>query len=737
VLGYNPTDVNRKVWTGTLPTVDFCAAVKAVSNSASCTNISSGALQLLTAWTHPATTFALPAINQPGTAQNPNVISSTIPKFFQNRVFDAISCKGYIILKIGSFSTTEKNFLINPAYNTLLTNPACSAVEVPFGNLFEKVSCNQATCAQPLGLVSLNSLRSTTASSLLPDSNLPYVEYNADGRTYSIIKPENFPQGVRLFLKDGHVYAEYIGLYRGTTRGVVFDPPEVASPRIDFNATVNGTMQSSYTTLTVTDYISATQRYEKQFNIKIIGNETNCTSPDGIAGLSGAAGDTHLLYDWDYSSIQENQCDATNVNYTYCDGAQFLISTVKKLDKINSAIIQSDAQELAQYSSSYVYLIKDNYGQNMLKDFDTLYSTKFLDNYTPLRTRIGLDKLINAGRIKFAIRNGDVVTESGALPKGGIYFATIDVNYDNPENQAIITAGQPSATITITFSLYKDTSITNPLYEMPFDGQLGLSGAVATYTRNQYGAGTSLEIALNSKGVKALPSTTPAKSITTTLGAGLDALSSGVVLTFNSTGLNFTPSQPTPIAMSISASGVNISKGYKIEGYGNSTSVVKLWNKRTSTMGAGCNDFSGKIKQVYSEARSTNTRVLTWVNASNQGKMYFSTTFFTPKTDILGITELTPIDLNVQLFTVPGITGLTNGSAVQLRYYDVASDTPKDYDTLAGVLALVKKGDMCISKEPTAGQLKVWWNPSTLEKLEKKVPVSGDQGINCSGYQYS
>ncbi|MEI7961373.1 MAG: carboxypeptidase-like regulatory domain-containing protein [archaeon] len=651
---------------------------------------------------------------------------------FCNKDINALDCENHVVYQLepsGINPVTKMLYCDSSKYDSLKNNPQCKQIKLPIRSIVTiGYHSSKVLCENSLGYVSFDSVKDYNYP--LPSASSPLVEFNNGGKAYSIIKKEDIPDGVRLFLKDGHVFAEYIGVYKGAN-GLVIDPPVIASPDIDFNATKLDGLKTGYAMLTVSDW-AGDNKVSKKFQVKIIGGESNCQSSEGDEGVSGANFDQHLLYDWDFGSISDNQCDSTNLSYTYCDGAQFMISLAKKLNNILTAEQSGDLGEIAKQSSGYYYLIKDNYSKNLLQDFDEYYS-RFLSDYVPLRDRMGIDKLIAAGRIKFILQNNGSASNSGALPNGGIYFVGINVSYDNNSSKVFVNLdGSPNATITITFTPYFETGSTNPLYEMPFDGELGRNTSTGAYARADYGVGANMAFSLNSKS-NVLPVTSAGlKTINVRTTTDLATLSNGVVLSYGSSDITFSASQPTPVMMAITGDGNALTVGYSSISSDNSTLPARNWTKKASTIGDGCYDFEEENKLVYGETQSGNNHTLNWTNSYVPGKLYLTSTFYSPSSIGNSVAQLVPSNSRTTtLSSISGINGLNTGSALMLKYYDAAPSTTKDYATLQGMMNLVKKGDMCISKTIKQGKIKIWWNPSAINKLESMLNVPDES--QCVG----
>ncbi|MCX6800836.1 MAG: carboxypeptidase regulatory-like domain-containing protein [Candidatus Diapherotrites archaeon] len=243
------------------------------------------------------------------------------------------------------------------------------------------------------------------------DANHPHVEFDSSGKiqyflyteemmkygeayikslvNYNGIPPEPDKDGLRYFLKNHQIWAEYVG------------KPTIASNVINFSLTNNNLLGDEYSILTVKDWINGTEKEKKAFQIKLSGNPSSCYSSDGTIGATGKGFSPKLLFDWDWANIPENQCDSSNEDYTYCDGTQFTTALFKKLYKIDEYTTKGKIEELPTITAFYSYLIKDNYTKEFLGDFSEYYSntlanadTKFTGTY---------NKFITQNKIKFTL----------------------------------------------------------------------------------------------------------------------------------------------------------------------------------------------------------------------------------------------------------------------------------------------------------------------------------------------
>ena len=159
-------------------------------------------------------------------------------------------------------------------------------------------------CVSPNGIVDPE--RAAGKGWVIKDANDPLIEYDGSGKIMYEIPSDSIPPELRVFLKDGQYYAEYVGV------------PEIASSDINFTLTRNNLLGQEYTILEASDWVGTTKETQA-FQLKLVGNETLCFASDGTEGMTGTAFAPKLLFDWSWENIRADQCDTTNGNYTYCD----------------------------------------------------------------------------------------------------------------------------------------------------------------------------------------------------------------------------------------------------------------------------------------------------------------------------------------------------------------------------------------------------------------------------------
>ncbi|MFA5126312.1 MAG: hypothetical protein WC462_04915 [archaeon] len=570
-------------------------------------------------------------------------------------------------------------------------------------------------CINPTGFIPPETANHSGEAYEMEPASDPLVEYGNGGMIKYKLDPNSIPLGVKMYLRGGHVYAEYIGT------------PQVNSENINFTLRKTNLLGYEYAVLSVKDWIGDTKE-EQGFQVKLIGNPSNCYTSDGIAGFTGKEFAPRILFNWDWANIAENQCDARNEDYTYCDATQFTINLFKRLEKIQDLLLQKKLVDLPAKTAFYAYLIKDNYSKEFLDDFSEYYTKEAFANTPLFFTAGGYNKIITGNKIDFNVHAPQATT---TLPYGGLYRVEIDINFDNENYMSLMDNNNPIAKIHVSLTPIQPAQNYNAFYETPFDGEVGKKEN--TYERKNYGASIkSGELILNKENVKAMNYSGAMTELKYSLIQDLNELNKGITLRYknNDQGkeLLFYPSQPTPAMIQITSAGSAVRAEYLMQGNGSDSSMAKEWMVKSSTIGGkNCLDFSNGKSLIFKETISgVGRKLLSWPNATKTGVMELVTTFFTPKTQT-DITKAAPVDVSVvKLMTSENYPSLNAGQAIILNYLDVAGVT--DYDTLQGMFDRVANKQMCMSKN-SSEELLLWWNPDYLEKQIEEIDY--DKSHEC------
>ncbi|MFA5763527.1 MAG: hypothetical protein WC915_01815 [archaeon] len=522
-----------------------------------------------------------------------------------------------------------------------------------------------------------------------PSAALDSVEYSSDGYVWYYVWPFEYDsKNLRVYLENGSVYAEYIGV------------AEIESNNIDFNITKNNLLGNEYAVIEVSDWVGNTKE-TKAFQIKLIGNENECFSTTGVEGITGREFQPRLSYDWSWENISSDQCNSDNSSYTFCDGTQFTISLFKKLKIINDYLIEGKTQLIPQKTAFYAYLIKDSYNNNFLNDFVTYYSNNLTQSNPEFINKYF--NLITQNKLSF----------NANMNYGGLYRVEIDIN--NIEHITSLFDGtNPSTNIKITLKPIYKANNYNLLYEMPFDGSVGID------TRNGYGVSFNKNVNINPN-LEVSTSNTSTKYITVQDSSNLDVLNRGIVFNLENNSLILTPSQPNPITIPITSNNGIASIGYNVVGEFSDTLTHKTWQMISSTIGGKkCNDFEGK-EGLNFDIQKNNSGDFTYNwKGTRDGKITLGTTILTPASmggTPLKITPKTNTTLN-------GYAYLKNNTSSMLNNYE---NENINFNSLKDMLGMITQEQMCISR--SENNLQIFWNPAYLLELINEVNTSG--GSKC------
>lgn len=439
---------------------------------------------------------------------------------------------------------------------------------------------------------------------------------------------------------------------------------------------------------TYTETVSNAKIKKQSFQVKLKGAPSTCASSEGDIGFSGREFVPRLHFNWDWSNIQDNQCDSTNPNYTYCDATQFSISLFKKLARIEDLLNKNRLNQVAKETAFYSYLIKDNYNENFLDDFREYYTTNFANTNPTFNEKY-----------KFFIDN-DLIEINADMNYGGIYRVEIDIEDLKEGLNSMFDGNSPVKNITVNLIPVKREANYSPFYELPINGRVGGEN------RDGYGIVSANELKISNDIISPVNGD-GFVNINNTKSQKLDDLSSGIVFKYNKNGnMEFNPSQITPVAMSVNSNNGDATAKYKISDSSNELSSTD-WKMFASSIGSRtCVDFEGN--QNFNLTLNNNNSIFSnsW-NGTNAGTVVLGTSFFTPKSQENSIISITPDNSNTS-FSAPNST--LNNTSVLLNYYDAIQRN--DYDTLKGLFNLIRDGSMCISGD--SDEVKIFWNPGHI-----------------------
>jgi len=582
--------------------------------------------------------------------------------------------------------------------------------ESPIGRIWtqKNQTCYTFACAKPLGFVNIAGARSRLAPKPstskakwidLPYVNGPYndknaVEYNADGTVYYTLWPfelSKYPE-LKFYLYNKHIYAEYVGISKIKTK------------RIDFNLVNENVYGEKYATIVVRDWAKG-EKKQQAFRVKLVGKTNSCVASDGTVGATGKEFAPKLKFNWDWGTIEKNQCDLANKDYTYCDATQFTISLIKKLNDIDQKILEGSQNQTPKLTAFYSYLTKDNYSESFLNDFLDYYTTVVTEqpNYFSSKTNDSLSNLLANKKLVFEVKNNQTLgtTQNTLLPYGGLYRVEIGLDFINKEAKQLVSGQTPNVIVKITLSPVKKAEDYSSLYELAFDGKVGEKDKTIINPRKDYGISVNgIEVKLSST-EKATTFSSSFSMVNGSSRVSINSLDDGIIFSFNekSGKLDFSPSQPTPIILKDSTSESNDNYNYTLTDNGTTINFKKEWKYSNS-----------KIK-AYSATKEYNRELINSVDYRS-GEAYIKTTFFTqPKSHAELVTRGTDIDaISYPLVTVPKTVLLNN----------LDSRENIGYDSLTGMIDGIANEQLCIGQDVNK-TTKIWWNPNYIEIIEDEI----------------
>ncbi|HLC93349.1 MAG TPA: hypothetical protein VJH23_06615 [archaeon] len=202
------------------------------------------------------------------------------------------------------------------------------------------------------------------------------------------------------------------------------------------------------------------------------------------SGLTGEIAKPHVKYDWRASAISDNECDFGNADYSVCDSAQFMTALLKRLDAADQ-LAKAGKQDQAnlKLQNFRAYMLRDGFSDDFRADFDSYAASRFFAdglNYSKWGKYFE-----NPARFKIE-SNGNPDAAKG-IHEAGVYEVTLSIDFPTGADFMFFDfQNEPQATITVDF---RKISILQPnvLYDLPIDGQLGLSGE--SMHRDGYGVG--------------------------------------------------------------------------------------------------------------------------------------------------------------------------------------------------------------------------------------------------------
>ncbi len=321
----------------------------------------------------------------------------------------------------------------------------------------------------------------------------------------------------------------------------------------DISLTVNysfvdagGNFNISNSVSDVLHFSSAVKKTE-YMNFKLLVEETavtqdECTLPNGQTGFTGEDAKPDLFYSWNYNEIgfadiisKTNNCgqqlseDALLQNVSYCDSTQFAIALLNRLELL-------DGQPEADIEMPFTaFLMKDAVSDDFRQDFDAVYRG------------LKSDESYNEKWHKYLLDSEKLSFEPNSFDAGKY---KIILNVQNYNNAFFDSQGEPVSNITVEMQKIAGAP-ANPLYEIPFDGELGIGDSRAGYGL-AFNFGVNENIVEVSSDVRAEVDSGTRGSVFTKVYDSLNHFNyddSGVVLRIDdsSTVMEFSPTKALPV----------------------------------------------------------------------------------------------------------------------------------------------------------------------------------------------
>ncbi|MFA4855116.1 MAG: hypothetical protein WC634_00835 [archaeon] len=469
---------------------------------------------------------------------------------------------------------------------------------------------------------------------------------------------------------------------------------------------------------------------EQRFHVELVGGQQDyCIGQDGKLGGTGPGEVPHVLFNWAWSSIGINEpgaysCDKKSPNdleYIYCDPTQFSIELLKRLNMIKTAAEEGKFDKAAELSHFQAYLIGDSINPDFRKDFDYYYkTTEFFgaDWYNSPNSPWDL-YFTDTQRMVFSPEKID----------SGLYDVELDFDFESDKYKFFWSENELAAKITVRLTKISNPLSQNPLYYLPFNGEVGLQriDEDGLARRNGYGLGFSgdeLRLDEFRLGSFILTKGEGEKIVQTAYMQDFyksNISEKGLILSIAKDGSSmvFSPSYATPVIMELKANEATArADGYYSVHNGAKTMVspsgyMNLWTGFASTP-MTCANFDesslyyqrndGTASEVPGLATTPENPAygFTWkdVPAQNlqQGKLYLETVFYTP------------IDSGMTLSgesTTVLMSPSGTGQAVSLNYKGMSP-------IIESVFGLVNDKYVCVSLSDSA--LEFWWNPQRVTK---------------------
>ncbi len=242
-------------------------------------------------------------------------------------------------------------------------------------------------------------------------------------------------------------------------------------------------------------------RAQQTMVVKLISTPANaCIGENGEIGETGPSAFPHIFYDWRWSAVQKDSCDANPLdaaNFKYCDATQFTISLVKKLEELKSAYAPSatpaQVAQIPSLTQFDTYLMYDGLSTDFRNDFVEFFDTStFSDAPAYFKSTLQgqwKDYVSDPTRLSFEIDGEPAVK----IPTPGLYRAHIQILWDGGTGEFFL-ASSPHARVKVVLTKLANASSLSgytELLEIPFDGIVGVDDSQNPITFHRDGYGTA------------------------------------------------------------------------------------------------------------------------------------------------------------------------------------------------------------------------------------------------------
>ncbi len=481
-----------------------------------------------------------------------------------------------------------------------------------------------------------------------------------------------------------------------------------------------------------------------KFSIKLFAKEQkDCVGANDEFGQTGIDDAPKILLSWEWQNIQQNSCDkkANPTDYIYCDPVQFSIELLKKMNSIETLLgsgkktVDNDVTALTNFKA---YLIGDNYNEDFRKDFDQYYIQAGFFNADSFYTQRNFDKyFINPAALEFNPKKIE----------SGLYEISVDINaLDGSANlESLFMDSSPNAKITVNFTKIKDPTVKNPLYYLPFNGDIGKYGVDSDgkIERKDYGLKfVGDKIRLDTSGLTSTDSTSGAKQIQAIFSSEFEKTNisnRGMLLNVTKNKINISPNRATPVLAKTTANAMRAELYYLLKKQAQQFDAGKdyesFWTEVASS--TPCTDFLENhlfYRRQDAKADESNCTVKAQTKENSYGfewagipatkenaELYLQTIFFTPSKESYFL-ENSCAETNKMWFYGPN--SKAPATSISLDY------TKEPTESLQNIIDLVKQGKACVAV--SSGELKIWWNAEEISKALDTAKQNIPQNSVCA-----